>query len=77
MNDKEEVVERLLDEHNKCIETGFSSSVEFKKLLSYEQGDGGEVEILFEDICQECGKNIGKEIQVFKYVNTMEVNEDG
>ena len=49
---------------------GFSSSVEFVKLLDYSNDN--EAQILFEDIC-ECGKKLGKEIQIFKYSHTKEV----
>ena len=73
MSDKEKVVNRLLDEHDKCIDEGFGSAVEFKKLLNYEQGEGGTVEILFEEICENCGKELGEEIHTFKYVGRREV----
>ena len=60
-----------MKEHNKnCIEEGFNSSIEFKRLLNYEQGEGGIAEILFEEVCESCGVVIGKEIQTFKYQNT-------
>lgn len=62
-----------MSKHEECIEEGFNSSVEFKKLLNYEQGDGGIVEILFEEVCQNCGKKIGEEIQTFKYIGRREV----
>ena len=60
--------------HEDCItkEQGFSSSVEFVKLIEVSHED--EVKILFKDICQECGEEIGREIQRFRYDSTEDVD---
>lgn len=57
--------------HKDCVLNGFTSSVEFVKLLEIRQED--EVKILFRDVCQSCGKEIGREIQRFKHDYTEEV----
>lgn len=58
--------------HKECITNGFSSSVEFVKLIEVSHED--EVKILFKDMCQECGKEIGREVQRFKYDYTENVD---
>ena len=62
-----------MGKHEECEKKGWSGSVEFKKMLDYEQGDNGFVNILFEEVCQECGEKVGEEIQHFKYSHSKEV----
>lgn len=59
-------------DHKDCIsKDGFSSSIEFVKLLEVSQED--EVRVLFKEICQDCGNEIGGEVQRFKYDYTEEI----
>lgn len=53
-----------MNEHKKCEEQGFSSSVE---LIKYVDEGIDEIVGLYKDVCNDCGKEIGREKRVFKY----------
>ena len=57
--------------HKECIEKGFTSSIEFVKIIELNQAD--EVKILFKELCSDCHEEIGNEIQRFKHDYTEEI----
>ena len=48
-----------------------NSMLEMEQIIDYSTEDF--VELLFKDICSDCGKLLGKEIQTFKFVSSKEV----
>jgi len=50
-----------------------SSSLERQKMLDYECE--GEVSFLIHDICNDCGKLLGKEKHIFKFSYREEIED--